>query len=215
MKTQLANDLDEIYSGEIIEKDGLYVCPVCQKEYKRKCSATRHFEARTCFKYQDLFRGKMVEMLFYQLHQKVCALDGNKGLSMGKFRKSRQYTSIAKFYVFCHSNNVNVDDYFDYAIHEFRYDTLASALVKAAKETELRRFRAETAHEYTSEDKDERYFNANEDWLGKDTGKTIRALERGDISIDYLFNQIDFDKFLDTLSKPEFVRIEQVLERQQ
>lgn len=217
MKPQLQNTLDDIYSGEIVEKDGMFVCPVCEKEYKRKSAATKHFEERSCFKYQNLFKGTLVENKLYNLHKKFSAINGNRGWTIRKFRNSGQYTSIAKFYVYCANNNVNLEDYFDYAIHEFRFDSLATALKKAAMETQLRIFRDEAAHEYTNDDKDERFYNANEEWLGTraNTGKTIRALERGDISVDYLFNRIDFDQFLNNLTQHEMDRVAKVLERDQ
>ena len=210
LKHSLENKLDDIYANGIIERDGLYVCSVCNKEYKRPSSAKRHFEARTCFSYANLFRGTMIEMNFFQLHKKVSALDGRRGLSMNRFRGSTHYNSIVKLYVFCKNNNVDFNDYFDYLIHEFQYDMLPIALSKGRKESQLRLFRKE-AQQYTSDEKDERFFNGNEDWLGEDTPRTIRALERGDISIEFLFSKIDFDEFVDKISRPELERLTQLL----
>jgi hypothetical protein len=203
--------LDEIYSGDLVEKDGIYICPVCKKEYKRECAAIKHFESRVCFQYKDIYSGTIMEQEFYKMHKKFSAIEGHRGLSIQRFRNSRYYTSIAKLYVFCSNNNINFADYFDYLIHEFRFDPLNSLVAKGCKESQLRLFREE-AQEYTNEHKDERFYNANVEWLGEDSTRTLRALERGDISINYLFNKVDYDEFLDKLSRIQFTRLEKIIE---
>ena len=213
--TQLFNDLDDIYNTEPTYHNGHFVCPVCDKKYKKQKTSITHYGRRDCHKLRHVFAGTPVDDLIFKLYQKYNALSGNIGYSKIKFRKSQFYTPIAKTYMFCYENNVNMEDYFDYTIHEHRYESLAVALSYTRTESSLRKFRKEVAHEYTNTDKDEKFYNENRQTIVNNTSFTLRAIERGDISVNFLFKNLDFDEFVDSLATPQYTRFKAVLEREE
>ncbi|MBT8449362.1 MAG: hypothetical protein KJO69_06710 [Gammaproteobacteria bacterium] len=212
---QLFNDLDDLYKGGLLHIEDKIICSVCGKEYTQEHYAIKHIENQSCHTMKQIFGNKAPEKLFYKLYKKFSSLENVRHVfTFVKFRRTSMYDMIAKFYVFCLQNNVqNIEDYFDYLIHEYRYKTLATCMVIGKKESTLREFR-ETSHQYLDDDDNEKFFEANEKRLRHDESFAIRSMERGDITYTYLFTKMDGDEFIEQLPPPLVSRLIKCIEKQ-
>jgi len=212
MKLKRFNTLEEIYSGGILRDGDYHVCSVCGKKYKKENNIKVHFDAQDCFKYYHVFRNTPTEELFYKWYTMSAALSGTVGYTMKKFRTTPQYSGIVTFYNFCMDHKISdMTDYFKFIIHEFRYEPLNSALVHGKTEKMFERYRRNIG-KYIDEGKSNKFLEQNKKELKKDTVFALRSLEKGDISYVTLFDEINFNEFVDKLSSLEYERLERFLE---
>lgn len=218
---KMFNDLDEIYKDGLKPSslvDGAFECSVCGKIYKRKNAGERHVHEKSCFKYTDMFQKTLVEPLLYKMFELATYHDSNnrtRAPTLTRFRKSSLYTIISKFWLFCFRNNMSnatMLHYFNYLIEESmrRYNSYeikrqySSAIISQGTcESSLKDYRTECAKGLCSIVMSQDFYEKNSKELGQDIAFTLRALERGDITCDVLFNKIDFDEFSDRLSFAE------------
>ncbi len=203
-----------------------FECSVCRKKYKREGAAQKHVDKQDCFKYQDMFQGTLVEPILFDLFQQSMVTDshGKFIATLTKFRKSSSYTIYAKFWLFCFRNNmstIQINHFFCYLIDEsFRkYNSyegkklFSSAIIsKGTNETSLVEYRKACINGNCTHDISNEFYEKYEETLGKDVTFTIRSLERGDITYKVLFDNIDFDEFVEKLSMAEQKTLESFLE---
>lgn len=207
----LFKEIEQIYKDGIQYIDGKYVCPVCKKEYVRETSAQKHYDKQTCFSYRNLFEGSIVETKFFSIYKFITGLENKRGYGFRKFKQSRYYTDIAKFYIFCLNNNIdNHDQYLEYVMLNSYCKTPLKCLYAAQRESTKQQY-IEWCRLLNEENRNESFFESYKKYLGEDTEFTLRSLERGDIHCEYLFDRIDFDVFVSKLTKPETIRLEHFL----
>lgn len=204
------NSIEQIYSKGIIENDDTFECSVCGKTYKRESSAIKHFEAMNCHSYRNIFDGTEAENNMYNLFVSLLAIEGKRCISRAKFQKSKLYTPIAKFMLFCHKHKIqDQGDYLTYVLENTYWKTVGMGLSNAIKDSSLKEYRKHKVKFFNQHS--EKFFNMNKERILTDTSFVLRSLERGDISHEYLFKQIDFDEFINMLSGVEIERLERYL----
>ena len=212
MRTSRYNSLEEIYSKGILRDGEYYVCSVCDKKYKKESNIIAHFDAQDCFKYYHVFKGTPTEERFYKWYMLSAALAGTRGYTLPKFRTSSQYTGIVNFYNFCVDNRIcDMTDYFKFVINEFKYEPLNAALLHGTTDMMFKRYRRNVG-KYIDDGRSKKFMEQNKKQLSKDTLFALRSLEKGELSYITLFEEIDFDVFVEKLSPIEYERFEQFLE---
>lgn len=212
MKLKRFNTLEDIYAKGILRDGDYHVCSVCGKKYKKEDNIKEHMDAQDCFKYYHVFQHTPTEELFYKWYTLSAGLSGTRGYSLPKFRTSSQYSGIVSFYNFCMDHKISdMTDYFKFVINEFKYEPLNSALVHGRTEEMFKRYRRNIG-KYVDNERSLKFLERNKKELKKDTVFALRSLEKGDISYITLFEEIDFDDFVDKLSPLEHDRFERFLE---
>jgi len=212
MKIKRFNTLEEIYSKGILREGEYHVCSVCNKKYKKEENINKHIGKQDCFKFIHVFKGTPTENQFYKWYLLYAALSSSTGYSIIKFRNTPQYTGIVNFYNFCMEHKISdMTDYFKFIINEFKYEPLNSALLHGTTEIMFRRYRRNIG-KYVDSNRSMKFLEQNRKQLGKDTVFALRSLEKGDISYITLFDEFDFDTFVNKLSTLERTRFETFLE---
>jgi ribosomal protein L37AE/L43A len=210
------NEIEKIYEGkEVIEKDGRFHCPVCKKSYAKRERTQKHLNEWSCHSYKQVFEGTQSEELFYELYK--AAKTSNRimrklqdvPVSPKEFKKhTKSYNLIAKFYTFCLGNNIKDPiDYFTYVVVDGHWKDAFVVFHIAQVQFWLNSYfkhRRENVNEKTSE----LFWNQYQDELKTNTQFLIRALERGEIRWDYLFERIKIqDLFLTDAEKEQIVGV--------
>lgn len=206
------NDMDTIYARGITEQAGVYTCTVCQKEYKTYAGITRHFGEQNCHSYRNIFEGTATEELLYDIFKELMAIEGKHVVSVKKFRHTRSYTIIAKFFIFCYQNGVRDHfDYLEYVLGNTKWKVVMQGVSKGCLESVLKDYR-KYRRQTPDRSRDTRFYNEHEAELREDPTFALRALERGEITVGFLFGQMDLDEFLDKCTDAEEYRFEKFLE---
>lgn len=210
---KLFNSLDEIYSGSIRLTDKGYECPVCGGLYKTAGGAERHYTKQSCHGYKNIFQDTQAESVLLDIFDKLMQVYGRgRKYTVTSLRKSKQYNSIARFYLFCYNNRIpKPSDYLMYVLSVTKWHSPFNGLSYAQKESMLVEFRKAKRVVY-DDSASETFWEANKDDILSDNNFLFRSLEKGEIHFEYLFNQIDFDGFADSLTPPEVERLETFLE---
>ena len=208
---KLYNDIDEIYKNGFIERDDLFICSVCKREYKRRSSVVKHMSHTKCHSYRQIFEGSPVEQKLFSLYKTTCAIENKQGYTFRKFKKSSFYTKFAKWYMFCLNNNIkNINNFYEYALSKIKTDMVMKALEFSMKESFLKEY-LYTCRRGTDIIRSERFFNMFEGYIKENTSFVLRSLEKGDIDVVTLFEKIDPDIFINNLSDQERSRFESFL----
>lgn len=218
MNFKLFNDSDEIYSKPIIEQGTGYVCPVCHKKYKTKKGIEEHYSNRSCYTYRQIFENTEGENSIYSIYSSTHAIFNlangtiSQHMSLKQFRVSSLYPAIAKFWFFCYNNKITDKmEYVEYIILKYKPIYMWKIFHTGIRQTVLEKFMRHRRKE--GNPNEERFCDENSHHIGYDPDFTIRALERGDVTLDYLFGTLlDFNKFLDSLNRIERNRFIKLLE---
>ena len=211
---KIFNDLSEIYDRTIIENDGSFICPICNKKAKRRETIEKHLFIKNCHNYRDIFMDTESEKIIYKLYKTLLSIFNNRvrGATLGEFRKHSYYTILAKVFIFCFSNKIPLPLYVNYCLERFlhKVDNPFIAISMGNKETELKDF---MVWRRTNGDAEEsiKFLNKYHHQLLQDTTFSLRVLERGDIDITTFFENIEFDSFISKLSEPQKVYLEMIL----
>lgn len=211
MKIRLFNDIDQIYQSGIIYPDssqnGKHQCSVCGKDFTTEKRALTHYNKRSCFKVQDIFKGTVSEDCLYEIYDELTVVTGGYRLSKARFGTSRYYPTTGKFYLYCYNNSiVDIFDYLNYIINREGSTTYFQILSLGQKDSVLKRYRKKLARSPNKESV-EAFLRANEERVYSDPSFTIRSLERGDLSVSILEEKIDIDRFIDSLTDMEAERL--------
>lgn len=207
------NSVDALYDDGVVVYNGKYVCSCCNKEYKTPKGANNHFAKRNCHSYQQVFNGTDTEEMFYDIYVMLTAMTNYHTISKYQFTKNKlYYNKIAKFYMYCLEQNIiNFTQYLEFTLH-FSYvagspfDALHLAKYPENYEMYLKRRKY-----FVTEKDSELFFNTHRTRIDGDGIYTIRALERGEIKYGYLFDHIDYDSFINSLSDVGKTRLENFL----
>jgi len=200
---------------------------VCKKIYVREQAGQRHVDTQDCFKYQDMFNNTLVEPLLFSMFQQAQVIDahGRYAVTLSRFKKSSMYSIFAKFWLFCFKNNMNslhILHFFHYLIDESykkfnsfegKKQFVSAIISNGTNESSLVGYRIACAGGLCSKAMSRDFYDKNQDTLGVDVTFTIRSLERGEITHEELFKEIDFDEFIDKLSMAEQNRLGTFLEK--
>lgn len=188
------NDVNAVYDQGIKTlKNGLLVCPMCEKTYKNELAAHKHVNERNCHKMIDVVKDTLHETKGYGLYKNlIAALKPNAQLSLATFRKSPMYNSVMRFTMFCSLHEVFSSDIYVAFLNEIKKIEQVNAILSAGvKEENLREFRI-FAQQYDLIPS-ESYYSKYRDDLINDDDFFIRSIEKSRIGLRFLAAQSDFD----------------------
>lgn len=210
---KLFNGIDEIYQQELITlPDGRFECPVCGRTYKRQGAAQDHLLKQDCHSYRNIFYDTNAEPVLLNIYTHLLSINrGSRKPTMRQLRACKQYNQIARFYLFCYQHQLPRPlDYLMYVLENTRWKTPYVGLSYAIKESMLTGFQ-EAKKEYCDDAANEDFWTRHEDQIQNDNNFVLRALEKGEIHISYLFSKLDVDAFFDRLSIFEQERLDRFL----
>jgi len=195
------NDISSLYEGGLIEEDGKYTCPVCNKTYKRKTSAEKHIEKQDCYSIEDMFANTVHETKAYSLYKSMISLKNPRAIvSMANFRKGSLYKNAVKFIVFCNLHEVKKPDLYYVWLRDMKnLKTENQILLYGQEETNLRDYRDFLQVNPTHIDS-KAFFNRHKDLMEQDYNFFIRSVEKSHIGVTYLSNDHE-DWIVDMLGK--------------
>lgn len=210
------NNIDSLYEQDIIEDEGRYICPVCNKSYKTEKGVKNHMRKKDCFSYQTLIKNTMLELTCYTLYKLLLAEMNSLGnVSISSFRKSGYYKPIAKFVIFCKLHEVkDINSYLRY-INSKGVNSIHGLLKVGVKESTLRDYRIHLQRNPEEIDNSlflEKYLDA----LKTDDKFLVRSIEKGHISLMFLAlsqNEFDFDERVESLPVDYQNRIFEISEK--
>ena len=202
------NDLDKLYDNGAQMMGGVYVCPVCNKQYKSKNGADKHIAKRDCYDLKHLFGGTATELKGYALYKELLP---EAKVDIRTYRKSPYYNSTIRFHIFSNLNDLHdqKESYLTW-LNEFKGCDKINTLMKAAiKESNLREFRLFLQKYPRFIDSDTFYSRFKGD-LVKDGKFFIRSLEKAKVSLHYIVQRDDFpfEEVMENLDPEYQIRFE-------
>lgn len=191
MKTM--NDVNAVYDqGLKTLKNGLMVCPVCEKTYQNELAARRHVDKRDCYKMQDIIGGTVHETKAYGLYKElIAAMSPKAQISISTFRKSPMYGPVSRFTMFCSLHEVyDSNSYLAYLNEVVKIEQVNTLLKAGLDEQHLREFRV-YAHKYDLIPSDKYYDNYRDDLLTDDEF-LVRSIEKARVGLTFLAMRDDF-----------------------
>jgi len=140
MMIKTINDVESLYDQPVVESNGDYFCPVCDKKYKTILGVENHMKSKDCYKVKDMFKGTLYEESAHEFMN--CLSSGTIGINI--FRKSKMYAPLIRFMVLCSLHQVKSPDlYFDFVdqIKGNRKKSVRWVLSQCMKETMIREYR--------------------------------------------------------------------------
>ena len=205
------NTLDDIYSSQPFGSAFGYRCPVCHKDFKTIKGVTRHYEKRACHKLKHVFEGTRGEVTLYHLYRKLCEAERRFPYSLENFRKTRFYTLIGKFMLFCMTNTLlNYEEYLWFVIRELKPDTLIKAVSLAVNEKYLLLYRQWKVF-HINDEQSAAFYQAYRTFLTSDIHFVLRSFEKGELSPSYYFSKVELFDFYALLSDAQKKRLETFL----
>ncbi len=188
MSTTIINqikDPDELYQSELIEHtNGTFECPVCNKIYKRKTSAVKHYAKQDCYSTFDLFADTPYEESAFGLYESIIAEQNPRArTNLKAFRKSKMYSSAVRFITFCYMNEV--DDfglYYSYLKTIKNYSIPNAILTQGLNEENLRDYRI-FLHQHPRYVDSKEFWDRHSEQLLNDEDFFIRSLEKAHITL--------------------------------
>jgi hypothetical protein len=207
------NDVSGLYESGLIEEDGAYRCPVCNKTYKRLTSAQKHIEKQDCFSVRDVFENTVHEAKAFVLYKNIVSVKNPRAnLSLRVFRKSNLYKNCVKFIVFCNLHEVKVPDIYFMWLRDYRNIRNDNTILTAGREeANLRDFRVfQQKYNYIDS---EHFFGTHKENLEEDATFFIRSIEKAHIGLQWLMEkQPDyFESVYSELPADYMIRIEQLV----
>jgi len=213
MTVEIVNDLEAMFVGDVVPSDdGSFKCPVCEKSYKRKANAEKHFAEKLCYSYRNMFKGTETEGHLYTIYKQLRTTQYGTS-SFFKFQKSKQYDIIARFHIFCYDNNVREQfSYIQYGLDRFSDDVKSAfqILPILTKESILKDYYYWRRCN-VSVDESDMFVNSNRDRLLEDKNFMLRSLERGDVGLQYLIDNFGTPAIIEGLSYVQEERLENFL----
>ena len=215
----LFNNVERLYGQPVLSDNEKWYCPVCQKGYKQKKSLENHINKRNCHSYVDLFHDTVSERYMYDVYKEMIEdnmIPPSKGGVKG-FRKSKYYKPIANLLIYWSRNNCDMDMlamyvlYFNRKNHFNHTITLLNSIASDGFLREFRGYLMKNEHLIDSES----FFNNYKERLQSDTTFMLRSLERGDIGLSYLLDDMreGMDAHLESMTNAELRRYSNILEK--
>lgn len=192
-KLKTINDIDALYDKGLKKlKNGLLVCPVCEKTYSNEPAAIKHLNARSCYKMQDVISGTVHETKAYAMYKVIISsMKPTARISLSTFRKSPLYGPIARFTMFCSLHSVFDADVYLAWLNEVKgFENLHTVLKEGIREDNLREFRI-FAQKYNIIPS-EKIYNAYREDLLTDDEYLVRCIEKAQIGLVFLASRDDF-----------------------
>lgn len=193
MSIKTMNDVGALYEKGMKKlKNGLLVCPVCEKSYRCELSANKHLNARNCHKMQDLVKGTLHETKGYAMYQLLVSnLNPSAKLSLQTFQKSPMYNPVMRFTMFCSLHSVfDCDVYLSWLNEVKGLEQVNTILKEGIREDNLREFRI-FAQKHSLMPSEKIYDAYREDLLTDDE-YLVRCIEKAQISLKFLASREDF-----------------------
>lgn len=193
MTVKTMNNIDALYDAGMKKlRNGLLVCPVCEKTYKCESSAKKHIEARDCHSMKDLVKGTVHEVKGYAMYQLLVSnLNPEARVSLQLFQKSPMYNPVMKFTMFCSLHAVfDCNVYLSWLNEIKKFVHVNQILKEGIREDNLREFRI-FAQKYDLIPSAKIYDAYREDLLTDDE-YLVRCIEKAQIGLNFLAKQEDF-----------------------
>lgn len=214
MNTNHINDVSELYQ-QPVEQDakGRFVCPVCDKPYATRAGIHRHMSEQDCAPANKLFADTVTEDVGYEFFiATVGYYNKNQRKGLGAFRKSKYYKAVLRATLHCMNNKVDGTLFFEWIKLAKKPKYYNHALSLMMKDTVLVEFRE---HLVKNEEliESERFFEQNEEAVLSNDSFLIRAIERGDIGLDYAMghSSIDLNGRVDKLAEANRIHLLKVI----
>lgn len=195
MTVKSLNSIEAIYDGkEIFELKGVFICPVCKKEYKREKAAITHLAEQGCYNIKTLIRGTFHEELARKMYTSIMAdIAPNARTGMMSFRKNKMFAPVARYVMFCSIYEVKQTELYFAWIRDVRgYKHANAVLSNGIKHETLGKYRLWLREhpEYIENDKFvSRYDDIiNPDSEDYDPHFLIRSIEKSHVSIEYFLD---------------------------
>lgn len=180
------NEISEIYTHQTFEVglDGKHLCPICGKKYKKIETLKKHYEEKSCHSAVDIFKDTQTEFLMLNVFVVLCFREKEKSVvSMGSFRKSKYYSRVAEFFVFCRKNNIKSwENYMEYCSQYYNgnMNGFLSYLIKESTLTLYYHWRRGNITEEAST----RFLQENFSELKDNFNFLVRSIERGEMTLE-------------------------------
>lgn len=201
------NDIELLYDQPIIEQNGQYLCPVCNKSYKTIRGAENHMAAKDCYKVKDMFRNTVYEESALEFMN--CLSSGR--ITVNIFRKSKMYAPLVRFMVSCSLHQVKSPDVFFDFVDQIKGDRKKSTmwvLSQCMKETVIRDYRLFLQkNDHLIDTK--RFLDKYRRELVDDPRFLIRSIEKAHVGITTVLNSGDAEllEALDNLPTDYYNRL--------
>jgi len=217
MTIKTINDLDKLYDAGVKEYNGMFVCPVCEKEYKTKKGAESHVSKRDCYDLQDMFKSTQMELMAYGVYKElIMAASPNANMDIRTYRKSPYYNGTIRFVLFSNINEIaeQKQAYLTW-LNEFKNCSNINSMLSAAiKESNLREFRL-FLQKFPQFIESETYYKRHYDKLVSDGQFFIRSLEKAKVSLQFILNAPDFpfEQVMESMDADYQIRFEELANR--
>ena len=182
------NNPMELYDNPPVRSyKGLFICPVCHKEYKRKSSVEAHMQLKDCYSYVDVFAGTEAESAMMETANIFYGLTDTAQLvrSYVRFRKTKMYRQVGKLFLYNTANKINdIEHYVMWGISEnkkSKYSIKDVYMILAFLTKERLSF--ESFYKFRryviTESETTKYIMQNKKRLNADTNFLIRSFEKG------------------------------------
>lgn len=204
------NDVSVLYEGGVVEENGVYSCPVCNKEFKSLGWAQKHVDKQDCYDMRSLFSGTEHELKGYELFKSIVSESNQKArVNLSIFKKSKSYSPILRFILFCTVHEIkDIGLYYSWISYSTNNDMMNFVLSHGIKEQTLRDHRIFLLknEEYVNS---ESFYMKYRDDLLNDGLFFIRSIEKAHIGIKYLSTREDFpfDGLYDMLDLDYYERL--------
>lgn len=208
---KLFNEIDDIFSREIICHSNSFECPVCGKFYKKESSIKSHFEKKDCFSYRNLFDGTIIEQELFSIFKSLKS--NSYGIyNLTKFKKSKEFVFLSKLYMFTLSNKIpSIVDYINFGLNTMRASSPFIIINMLCKESSVKKY-FKWRQNNTPKDESIKFILSHRDNLTEDNDFLLRSLERGDILVDDVIELLGIERFTDKFNSIESDRLQYILE---
>ena len=214
MNNQHINDVSELYNKEVkTDSKGRFVCPVCDKPYSTRAGIFNHIKEQDCAPPVKLFGDTITEKLGYDFFiATVCEFNKNQRSGLSAFRRSRYYKAVLRLMLHCMNNKVDAYLFYEWAKIKRKpryYNNVLSIMMKDTSLVEFRKHLLQNEELIDSE----KFYEQNEETILSNTSFLIRAIERGDIGLDFCLNHdtIDLGSKIDTLADANRIHLLKVV----
>jgi len=208
-------DIESLYRGkEILDNgDGTFICPVCEKSYKRKKSAQNHLEKQDCHSALDVFGNTEYEKLAMELYTNILNETGKSSarVTLQSFRKSRFYKQVNMFLISCIIHEVDAGLMFSFLKDIIKFTRTNVILSKGQEKywiDELRLF----IHCNPDVSDSKQYYEVYKDELLSNPDMLINAIEKAKISIGFVSHRKSLEKAVEDLPVGYRLRVLDILD---
>lgn len=219
MKDLFIKDIDGLYEAEIIEKDGMFVCPVCNKPYKQRNSLVKHMNKKDCADYHNLYQNTVHETNGYHIYKYVLAeIAPTSRTSFATFLKSNSYNPVMKFVTFMNYYNMyeHSEMYISWiTVHKQSLKYVNQVMSIAVDHDLFEKFKLDNHALGLFDSKT--FIDLNYDRFLEDKEFFVRSVEKCKVGVLDILSDDRFDPIMDSLpaglEERLFSYVEQVVER--